>query len=75
MTIDTLVGEGDVVTWHWTVSGTHRGMLGPIPPSWKSVRISGVVISRFVDGNWTEDYNYFDFYNMLQQVGAVPALA
>src|SRR6188472_3111127 len=26
MTIDTLVGEDDRVTWRWTVMGTHLGM-------------------------------------------------
>jgi steroid delta-isomerase-like uncharacterized protein len=75
MTLDDLVGEGDQVTWRWTVTGTHLAPLATLPATGKSTRVTGIVISRFVNGMWTEDYNQFDFYGMLQQLGIVPALA
>jgi steroid delta-isomerase-like uncharacterized protein len=72
MTIEDMVSEGDKVVWRWTVTGTHNGPLMGIPASGKSVRLSGIVISRFVNGKWAEDWANWDTLGMLQQIGAAP---
>ena len=75
VTIEDLFGEGDKITWRWTMTGTQTGALGTIPATGKSMKIGGTIITRFVDGLWAEDYVYYDFFGLLQQLGVVPALA
>ncbi len=72
MTIEDMISEGDKVVWRWTVTGTHNGPLMGISASGKPVRLSGIVISRFINGKWSEDWSNWDTLGMLQQVGAVP---
>jgi predicted ester cyclase len=67
-------GERDVCVWRFTFAGTHLGELpGGIAPTGKPVSIGGMVISRFVDSVWVEDWATWDALGMLQQVGAIPA--
>lgn len=75
MTIEEIMAEGDKVVWRWSVTGTHQGELMGIPPTGKSIQLSGIVISRFTQGKWAEDYVNWDTLGMLQQIGAVPAMA
>ncbi len=75
MTVDDLIAEGDKVVWRFTARGTHDGPLMSLPPSGRPVVTTGIVISRFVDGKWAEDWLNFDLLGMLQQIGVIPALA
>jgi predicted ester cyclase len=70
-----MMAEGDKVVWRWCITGTHAGELMGIPPTGKSIKISGIVISRFANGKWAEDYVNWDTLGMLQQIGVVPAMA
>jgi steroid delta-isomerase-like uncharacterized protein len=73
--VDEMVAEQDKVVWRFTATGTHRGTLMGIPASGKPIHISGMVCSRFEEGKWVEDYTNWDTLGMLQQIGAIPALA
>lgn len=75
MTIEDMVAEDDKVVWRWSAAGTHEGSLMNIPPSGHKLRVSGIVISRFVDGRWAEDYVNWDTLGLFQQIGVIPALA
>jgi steroid delta-isomerase-like uncharacterized protein len=75
MTVEELVSEGDKVAWRWVVKGTHTGLLMNIPPTGKPVTIAGIVVSRFVDGKWAEDFVNWDTLGMMQQIGVIPAMA
>jgi steroid delta-isomerase-like uncharacterized protein len=75
VTIEDMMAEGDKVVWRWRITGTHTGELMGIPPTGKSIKISGIVISRFANGKWAEDYVNWDTLGMLQQIGVVPAMA
>ncbi|MEA2638990.1 MAG: hypothetical protein QOF51_384 [Chloroflexota bacterium] len=75
MEIEDLVAEGDRVAWRFTVYGTQTGPLMGLPPGGKSAVVRGIVLSRFSDGIWAEDWVSWDTLGMLQQLGAVPAAA
>jgi steroid delta-isomerase-like uncharacterized protein len=71
--LEDVIAEGDTVAWRITACGTHQGALMGIPPTNKPVAISAIIISRFVDSKWTEDWLSIDMLGMLQQIGAIPA--
>jgi len=73
VTIEDMMAEGDKVVWRWRITGTHTGELMGIPPTGRPVTMTGIVISRFVNDKWAEDYVNWDTLGMLQQIGAVPA--
>jgi steroid delta-isomerase-like uncharacterized protein len=71
-TIEDMIAEGDKVVWRWTVRGTHRGPLMGIPATGRSGTVTGIIITRFANGKWQEDYNNWDTLGMLQQFGVIP---
>ena len=71
-TVEEQVAEGDTVVTRWSGTGTQQGALGDIPPTGKSVVVTGVVIDRVVDGKLTTTWNLFDQVGMLQQLGIIP---
>lgn len=75
VTIEDVIAEGDQVVWRWHITGTHDGNLMGIPPTGRPISITGIVISRFANGKWAEDYVNWDTLGMLQQIGVVPATA
>ena len=72
MTVERQVVEGDLITNHWTATGTHDGPLEDIEPTGKTINISGLVIARFQGAKIAEEWEVFDELRMLQQIGAVP---
>src|SRR4051812_18132070 len=60
------VAAGDTVAWHMIISGTHQGEMFGIPATGRSINVEVMVITRFVDGTWTEDHVVFDQLGMLQ---------
>jgi len=73
--IKDLIAEGDSVVWRYVATGTQHGPLPGIPATGKRVEVTGVVISRFQDGKWAEDWHVQDTLGMLQQLGVIPLLA
>lgn len=73
VTADTVLGEGDLLAERFTVTGTHRGEFQGIPPTGRPVRITGITILRFENGQIVERWSEADFLGLLQQIGAVPA--
>ncbi|MCB9079463.1 MAG: ester cyclase [Anaerolineaceae bacterium] len=73
--IEDIMAEGDKVVWRWRITGTHAGNLKGIPPTGRPVVITGIVLSRFANGKWAEDYVNWDTLGMLQQIGVVPVMA
>jgi steroid delta-isomerase-like uncharacterized protein len=66
------VAEGDKVVQWVLARGTHRGELFGVPPTGKSVTITGIVISRVAAGKIAEEWEVLDLLGVLQQIGAVP---
>jgi predicted ester cyclase len=72
-TVDEQVAEGDKVMTRWSAKGTHRGDLAGIPPTGKSVSVTGISIDRIAGGKIVETWGIFDQFGMLQQLGVIPA--
>lgn len=75
MTVDQQFAEGDLVSTRWTSRSTHEGELFGIQPTGKQVTVSGLTTSRLSGGKIVEEFTNWDNYGMLQQLGAIPALA
>jgi steroid delta-isomerase-like uncharacterized protein len=76
ITVDEQIAEGDFVATRWTGRGTHDGELMGIAPTRKQVTVSGLTFSRLnKDGMVVEEWTNWDTLGMLQQLGAVPAMA
>ena len=75
ITVDEQLAEGELVASRWTGRGTHQGDLMGIPPTGKQVTVSGITVSRVKNGKVVEEWTNWDTLGMLQQLGAVPAMA
>jgi predicted ester cyclase len=58
--VEEQVTEDDRVASRWTLHGTHRG---------RRVRLTGIVISRFEDGQIVEDWAASDTMELVRQLG------
>ena len=59
-----------VVRWTWRA--THKGEYMGIAPTGKQVTLTGIAISRVVDGKTVEEWGEMDNLGMMQQLGVVP---
>jgi steroid delta-isomerase-like uncharacterized protein len=75
ITVEQQLAEGGLVATRWIGRGTHKGELMGIQPTGKQVTISGLTISRLVDGKVVEEFQNWDTLGMMQQLDAIPALA
>ena len=74
-TADEVIADGDTVAVRWTVRGTHRGEYQGIPASCRPLSVSGVTFHHLRGGKICETWLSFDSAMVLQQIGAVPAVA
>ena len=70
--IEDLIGEGDKVVARTTMRGTHRGEFFGIPPTGKTVEMTGVHVLRIADGKIIEHWGSNDDLGLLRQLGAIP---
>jgi predicted ester cyclase len=68
-----LIGEGDRVVVHLTISGTQNGQWGPLPPTGKRVQFEEIVILQIRDGKVRRQRGIPDNLNALRQLGVIPA--
>lgn len=68
---DTITTEDKVVV-RWTATGTQTGMLITLPPTGKSMTVTGIDVYRIVDGQIAELWQNWDQLGMLQQLGVAP---
>ena len=60
---------GDKAVMRWVLTGTNTGPRAGLPPTGKTVRLSGVAITRFVEGKVVEDWVYYNLAAALTQLG------
>jgi steroid delta-isomerase-like uncharacterized protein len=72
VTIDDFAETGNTIYRRWTMRGTHTGVFFGIPPTHRSVEISGVDVERFEGGLIVEHWNFWDRAQMLEQLGLMP---
>ena len=70
---ETIVQDEDTIAFAYTLTGTHSGPLGKIPPTGKKVKIRGMQISKFKDGKMVERWGSSDELTLLKQIGVIPA--
>ena len=73
VTIEDQIAEGAKVALRLTLSGTHEGNFGDIPPTGKQVTFSAMVIFRIADGKIAKVWPQRDDLRMMQQLGAIPS--
>ena len=71
--VGEMIAEGDLVAGPWTATGTHRGELMGIPPTGKSITVTGMGMDRVRNGQIVESWANYDSLGMLTQIGAIPA--
>lgn len=57
----------------WTAEGTNSRPFGPVPPTGRRVRVSGLILDRVADGKVVERWEQWDPLAMLQQLGLAQA--
>ena len=72
ITIDDQVAEGDKVSSRTTMRGTHKGEIFGIPPTGKSVAMTGMTMVRVSDGHLVESWVKNDVMGLMNQLGAGP---
>lgn len=70
--IESQTAEGDKMASRWTMRGTHKGDFFGVPATGKMAIFTGIVISRIANGKIAEEWEHFDHYGLLQQLGVVP---
>jgi len=69
-----VLAEGDHVLIHWKGSGTHEERLATvtgetIPPTRRSARVSGALLTEVRDGKIVREWSYWDQLSLLAQLG------
>ena len=65
--------DGQYQMIFWTFEGTHLGPMGPIPPTGRKVKLSGIDVFRVANGKIQELYLTQDAMSLMQQLGVIPA--
>ena len=72
LTIDQLIGEGDMVVVRWTMRGTHLGeMRGGIAPTGKPFAVTGTTTNHLVGSQIVEVWGNIDLLGLMLQLGLV----
>lgn len=69
LTIDEWIAEDDVVMGVWSARGTHDGEFNGVPPTERSVEITGMARTKVSDSKIQEDRIYWDRQEMFEQLG------
>jgi steroid delta-isomerase-like uncharacterized protein len=69
VTFDDMIVKGDKVVVRWTMIGTNTGPRGDLPPTGKKVRISGISMSRIVNGKTAEEWEFYNSLDVALQLG------
>ena len=71
-TLDNIMAEGEQVATRFRVSDTQSGPLLGIPPTGKSLTITGMALLILREGKITENWNELDMLGALRQLGVIP---
>lgn len=73
--IEDVFDDDDLVAIRWTAKGTHKGELFGMPATGKQATVTGITIDKYKNGKLVESWTNWDTLGLLQQLGAVPAVA
>lgn len=69
ITIHDLLASDEMVLYEFTWRGTHEGEINGIPPADRVVEVTGMAKTLLADGEVREDRIYYNFYEVLDQMG------
>lgn len=73
--VDRIIADGDLVTVHWHLLGTHLGDFAGMPSTGAPISLEGIAIYRVESGKLMERWVVYDMYGLVQQVRAASAAA
>ena len=73
-TLDQVISTGDKVVTRYTARGTNTGSMMGMPPTGKTVAITGIEFYRIAGGKIVERWGNFDQFGLMQQLGVIPSL-
>ena len=73
ISIDHIVGEGDLVAVHWRATGANTVAAPPFPGTGRSVVIDGISLFRFQHDRIVEEWSTYDNLATMEQLGMLPA--
>lgn len=73
--VEDQIAEGECVASRWVASAINSGPVMGMPPTGRTVHVTGVNVARFAEGKIAESWFNFDMLSLLQQLGAIPAPA
>ena len=68
-TIDEVVVNGDTAWGRFSMEGINTGPFGNLPPTGKKFQITGLAMTRIVDGKVVKDETYWNVLDFYQQLG------
>ena len=69
VTIEKVNVKDDKIWCRYSMSGIHTGPLGDLPATGKKFKVTGMAITRIVDGKIIEDETYWNVLGFFQQLG------
>jgi steroid delta-isomerase-like uncharacterized protein len=73
VTVEDMVAEDDKVAARFTARGIHKGSFMGLPPTGKSITMSGIEIFRIENGKIAELWGEANLLGLMQQLGILPA--
>lgn len=68
VTVHDTVSEGDRICTRWSFTGKHTGAGLGIPPTGKTIHVTGMGIIRVAGGKLVEGWQNWDMLGMMQQI-------
>jgi predicted ester cyclase len=68
LTCEDIIASGDRVAVRWSATGTHEGELLGVPPTHRTVRLTGIDILRLDDGMVAERWAETNTASMMAQL-------
>jgi steroid delta-isomerase-like uncharacterized protein len=75
VTIEDIKADGDTVTARFTARGVHQGEFMGLPPTGKSITMTGIEMFRIKEGKIAELWGEANLMGLMQQLGIVPGAA
>lgn len=68
-TIDEVIVKGDKIWSRFSMEGVNTGAFGNVPATGKKFHVTGLAVTRVVDGKIVEDATFWDVLNLYRQLG------
>jgi len=72
ISVEDVIAENDTVVARVRLEGTHTGDGLGLAPTGNRVRVAGIAVVRFANGQAVEAWNVWDQLGLLRQIGGVP---